>query len=452
MKQNQLFQQTRWRLASWYAGVMGGILSISGLGVYEAIAHAHWVTVDRELTSVAGTLHDSVETILKKPGKLETKLEKILPNICPVQTSCFNHKLNSERHLVGVLRQEDYYILFLDSAGKLVAIAGNVPDELFLQKSRPDSPLSLQIIENKNIRYRQISLLLHTQDNRFWGYLQVGRSLQDFDDYLKAVRWIMLLGLPIAMIFVGVSSWWLAGLAMKPIYQSYQQIQQFTADAAHELRTPLAAIRATVESTLRMSKLSEIEAISTLEVIKRQNYRLSQLVGDLLLLSRMDRRGLPLQQNLGNQVCLQDLVNDITEELAPLAVAANLQLNRDIRVDEPVKVRGNEEQLYRMVANLLTNAIHYTPAKGKVTLILESCYSYVMIQVQDTGIGISIEEQKHIFDRFYRVNSDRSRKSGGFGLGLPIAMAIAQAHQGDIKVESELDKGSTFTIRLPISN
>ena len=301
MKQNQLFQQTRWRLASWYAGVMGGILSISGLGVYEAIAHAHWVTVDRELTSVAGTLHDSVETILKQPGKLETKLEQILPNICLVQTSCFNHKLNSERHLVGVLRQEDYYILFLDSAEKLVAIAGNVPDELFGQKHRLNSTIPLQLIETKNIRYRQISLLLHTQDNRFWGYLQVGRSLQDFDDYLKAVRWIMLLGLPIAMIFVGVSSWCLAGLAMQPIYQSYQQIQQFTADAAHELRTPLAAIRATVESTLRMSKLSDIEAQSTLEVIKRQNYRLSQLVGDLLLLSRMDRQGLPLQKNLANQ-------------------------------------------------------------------------------------------------------------------------------------------------------
>ncbi|NES83659.1 MAG: two-component sensor histidine kinase [Moorea sp. SIO2B7] len=452
MKQNQLFQQTRWRLASWYAGVMGGILSISGLGVYEAIAHAHWVTVDRELTSVAGTLHDSVETILKQPGKLETKLEQILPNICLVQTSCFNNKLNSERHLVGVLRQEDYYIIFLDSTGKLVASAGNVPDELFGQKHRLNYTITLQLIETKNIRYRQISLLLHTQDNRFWGYLQVGRSLQDFDDYLKAVRWIMLLGLPIAMIFVGVSSWCLAGLAMQPIYQFYQQIQQFTADAAHELRTPLAAIRATVESTLRMSKLSEIEARSTLEVIKRQNYRLSQLVGDLLLLSRMDRRGLPLQQNLENQVCLQDLVNDIAEELAPLAVAANLQLNRNIQIDEPVKVRGNEEQLYRMVANLLINAIHYTPADGKVTLILESCYSYVMIQVQDTGIGISIEEQKHIFERFYRVNSDRSRKSGGFGLGLPISMAIAEAHQGDIKVESELDKGSTFTIRLPISN
>ncbi len=120
-----------------------------------------------------------------------------------------------------------------------------------------------------------------TQDNRDWGYIQVGRSLEDFSNYLNAVKLILALGLPIAMGLVGVASWWLAGLAMQPIYQSYKQIQQFTADVAHELRTPLAATRATVESALMMPQLDETEARDILQTVERQNLRLTTLVADL---------------------------------------------------------------------------------------------------------------------------------------------------------------------------
>jgi signal transduction histidine kinase len=113
-------------------------------------------------------------------------------------------------------------------------------------------------------------------------------------------------------------------------------------------------------------------------------------------------------------------------------------------------VMGNEEQLYRLCANLVTNAIHYTPAGGEVTVWLKQQEAHAIVQVQDTGIGIAIADQTHIFDRFYRVTSDRSRRTGGSGLGLAIAKAIAQTHQGDIQIQSELGKGSTFTVWLPL--
>ncbi|MEW5857610.1 MAG: two-component system sensor histidine kinase RppB [Cyanobacteriota bacterium] len=451
MNENKLFQLTRWRLTRWYAGVMGVILSLCGVAVYEAIARANWVALDRELESVAGTLHDSIEPILQQPGRLEPDVEQLLPDICVVGEKCVSQIENPTRHTLGAIHQGDYYVRLLDSSGRPVALAGLQPVGLAAtdKGDRVSTAPLWQILQNRQgTRFHQISLSLHTEDNRPWGYLQVGRSLKELDDHLTALKFILLLGLPVAMIVVAGSSWWLAGLAMQPIYQSYGQIQQFTADAAHELRTPLAAIQATVESTLRMNQLSELEARDTLKAIERQNYRLSELVRDLLLLSRMDRQVLPVKYR---PVCLNDLVSDVTEELSALAIAADLTLSIDIRTPEPLHVNGDEEQLYRLIFNLVVNAIQYTPAGGQVAVILDSS-TQALIYIKDTGVGIALPEQTRIFDRFYRVNSDRARHTGGSGLGLSIAKAIATAHNGSIDVQSELGKGSTFTIRLPLHN
>ena len=114
-------------------------------------------------------------------------------------------------------------------------------------------------------------------------------------------------------------------------------------------------------------------------------------------------------------------------------------------------ITGNYEQLYRLLSNLVANALQYTSAGGEVKLVLARRNKYALFHIQDTGMGISKDNLKKIFDRFYRVNSDRSRHTGGSGLGLSIAQAIAQAHQGHIRVESQLGRGSIFTILLPIN-
>jgi signal transduction histidine kinase len=134
-----------------------------------------------------------------------------------------------------------------------------------------------------------------------------------------------------------------------------------------------------------------------------------------------------------------------------LAVAAGIQLTVDIQMQQPLSVLGDEEQLYRLVANLVGNAIHYTATGGKICINLTREDRHALIRVKDTGMGISPKEQARIFERFYRVNSDRSRATGGSGLGLAIAMAIAHAHQGTIQVQSQLGQGSTFTLKLPIA-
>jgi len=268
------------------------------------------------------------------------------------------------------------------------------------------------------------------------------------------IQWIILLSLPITMGLIAVASWWLAGVALKPVQGSYQKIQQFTADAAHELRTPLAATQATTESVLRLPHISDDEARETLQVITRQNHRLTSLVSDLLLLSRLDIQITPIQAFC----CLQDVLSDIEEELAALAIANDIQLRVDQPVEPPITVMGNEAHLYRLILNVVSNALQHTPPGGRViirlrqsirTTFTEGEKRQALITVQDTGIGIAPEDQSRIFDRFYRLNKARSRQTGGSGLGLSIALAIAKVHGGDIQVQSQVERGSVFTITLP---
>lgn len=453
MNENRLFKQTRRQLALWFITVMGTILIICEFSLYQMVAHAHRVTLERELTSVANTIHNGFSSILSEPGKLTSEVNSFLPDICQngelakgeVQRKrCLESRDSSPQ--VGIIYQIEYYVRLLDLDLQPLATAGRK----FATLPISNSNLKWQTLQDDLSQpYRQISITLHTKENRAWGYLQVGRNQQDFQEYLSTIRGILIIGWPLAMILVTIGAWWWVGKAMRPIYRSYRQIQQFTADAAHELRTPLAAIRATVESTLMRSNLTEANARDTLQTVGRQNQRLSQTVGDLMVLSRLDRQLSILTSVLRESVILNDLVSDITEEFAALAIANNIQLQLRIEVAQTLEVVGNSEQLYRLVSNLVINAINYTPPEGDVTIILESNRTEALIRVRDTGIGIAKPEQKKIFDRFYRLNSDRSRQTGGSGLGLAIASAIAIAHRGSIELESEPGRGSTFTIKLP---
>jgi len=314
MYRDRLFGKTRVQLTLWYTAAMGLILSACGFGAYEAIAHAHRVTLDREIESVAGTLHDSLELVLQKPGHLEPEVRRFLPDLCEVDRPCDDGI--PPGHALGAIQQGRYYVRLLDRSHRVVAISGMQPTHLPLTAKSASWQLFTDI---NGTRYRQISIDLHTNTLQNWGYLHLGRSLQEFDNYIATVRWVLLLGLPVAWLGVGGASWGLAGLAMRPIYRSYNQIQQFTADAAHELRTPLAAIQATIESTLRLPHIGETEAQTTLQTLERQNRRLAKLVKDLLLLSRTERQTAPTQPQ---PCCLDDLLNDVEEAVSCLGVAS----------------------------------------------------------------------------------------------------------------------------------
>ena len=334
MNQNKLFQQTRASLAGWYAGVMGLILSLCSVGVYQAILHAHWMTLNREIQSVAGTLHDSLEPVLKKPGKLESEISRFLPDLCIINTPCSRIQ-NSKRHSLGAIQQGNYYVRLLNLSGDLVAFAGIDTQSFYLKEKH----LNFLVLTDKTgIRYYQISVALHTETHQNWGWLQLGRSIQDFDQYLAVVKLTLLIGLPFALLLVGSAAWCLAGIAIQPIYQSYQQVQQFTADAAHELRTPLAALGATVESTLRMKQINELDFREILKSVERQNHRLSQLVKDLLFLSRLDQNKILLESV---SFSLDDLLSDVEEEIAILSIQAGVKLS--------LKLKNNQQNIILLI-------------------------------------------------------------------------------------------------------
>jgi two-component system OmpR family sensor kinase len=148
---------------------------------------------------------------------------------------------------------------------------------------------------------------------------------------------------------------------------------------------------------------------------------------------------------------LDDIVSDLVEEFAAMAASEEITLTYSAEVNQPLSIIGNADHIYRLISNLIVNGINYTLKGGEVKVVLNRNENYAIVIVQDTGIGIPQNELARIFDRFYRVSSDRSRNTGGSGLGLAIAQAIVQTHQGKLIVQSELGKGSTFIIQLPLN-
>jgi signal transduction histidine kinase len=257
---------------------------------------------------------------------------------------------------------------------------------------------------------------------------------------------ILIFGVPIVMLLIGGGSWWLSWLAMQPIYQSYEQMQQFTADAAHELRTPLTVARAAVENSME-SATSESEAAANLQIIQRQIGNLSNLSQDLLWLSRLTSKQIKI---VPQPCCLNDLISDLGDEMIPLAQAQDVDLQMLAPSSQPLYVLGENDQLYRAIGNLITNAIQYSPDDGVVTVTLGSQENFATITVQDNGIGIAAADLPKIFNRFYRAEVDRSHQTGGTGLGLSIVQAIILAHHGTVQVKSKVGQGSVFTVQLPL--
>jgi heavy metal sensor kinase len=223
---------------------------------------------------------------------------------------------------------------------------------------------------------------------------------------------------------------------------SFKRMAEFTADASHELKTPICAMRGEAEVLLLRERKAE-EYQEALAHFIEQFDHLNQMINDLILLSKFDTT----QEELKRAPLRLDLlIQDLSHLFQVLAEQKNIAL--EIGTLEKVTVIGDKVRLQQLFTNLIDNAIKYTP-KGSIHVTVEKKESSGLVKIRDTGIGIPKEEQEKIFERFYRTDKSRSRETGGVGLGLSIAKWIVNAHHGRIEVDSESNKGSTFTVYLP---
>ncbi|MBI3766345.1 MAG: ATP-binding protein [Ignavibacteriales bacterium] len=222
-------------------------------------------------------------------------------------------------------------------------------------------------------------------------------------------------------------------------------MKQFSADASHELRTPLTVMRSQLETALN-SKITHLELKKIIANCLDETLRMSAIIENLLLLAKGDTGQDHLKQE---KVDLGKLIRETYDESVIIASQKSIT----VTLDSPphVIVSGDEQRLHQMLLNLIDNAVKYGRDRGTIFLRLNKEDGMAKIRVADDGIGISEHDMARIFDRFYRVDRARSRELGGVGLGLSIAKWIAETHGGTIGVASKVDKGSEFTVILPLS-
>ncbi|MEN9228508.1 MAG: HAMP domain-containing sensor histidine kinase [Gloeomargarita sp. GMQP_bins_120] len=284
---------------------------------------------------------------------------------------------------------------------------------------------------------RQVTQPIY-RDGELLGYLRVSHPWFEVTKPVRQLLVDLTVGGVLALMVVAVAGWFLAGLALAPVRQSYQQLEQFTADASHELRSPLASLQMNWE--LVHSQYGDQPPIRAMGHLIQ---RLGRLVDDLLFLARQETQGL----GVGEPCRVNDVVKEVLAEQQVFASAKGVPMQAELG-PEPLWVWGNRSQLLRLLTNVVRNAWQYTPPGGQVTVRCHGDGQDVVIEVQDTGVGIPPQDLPRVFDRFYRV--DRAREwGGGTGLGLAIARSIVQVHRGSIQLHSQPGQGTRVTITLP---
>jgi two-component system OmpR family sensor kinase len=333
---------------------------------------------------------------------------------------------------------------WFDSQQQVMVTEGSLFPETSLP---PDIPTDGILLEHDQVR----SFILPVysvpdqgnQSSDLLGYVRANESTVLLEAELERFRGGLALGVLIVSSLVSVGGIWLTRESLKPILQSFEQLKQFTSDASHELRNPLTAIRASVSVMQSHPERVHPADSEKLKAIASASFQMSQLVDDLLLLTRIDRQIASSQEwrILSLDEMLEDLVNLYQDQ------AKQKQISLTLTILEPLEVSGDANQLQRLFTNLLANALQYTPFGGKVHITLECINDDALIRIEDSGIGIASEQLPYIFDRFWRVDPS-SQHHNGSGLGLAIAQGIVQQHQGEISVKSAIGQGSCFQVKL----
>ncbi len=450
----------RWKLTLWYGVVLAVVLAVFSAAVYWTMRHQLMERIDlglhEELGDVqsevvratdAATLSQWLERrfarhegfdfqITRADGSRFFASDRLADKSLPAPGSTSN------------LSEPTYESVTSGPASRWRVVAVRVQG--------PDGPLTVQIgrplddFEHESGELLTVFLAtgpLMVLVTLGGGYLLARRALAPVRLMADTARQISAdrLGQRIAVDNPGDE---LGGLAatlndmLDRLERSFAETQRFTADAAHELRTPLAVIRNEAEVALQQPRTGD-EYGRVLENLLEETVRLGHMADQLLFLSRQDAG---LNPSVRDDVPLDGILRDVVENMRPVAQEKGVSLA--LAANPACHVRGDENQLRRVFYNLIDNAIKYTQPGGTVTLTGRIDSEAVSVSVEDTGIGIQEEHLPRIFDRFYRVDPSRTGDTGGTGLGLSICQSAVRAAGGTISVVSTEGQGSTFTVRL----
>nr|WP_278002861.1 HAMP domain-containing sensor histidine kinase [Nodosilinea sp. LEGE 06152] len=342
------------------------------------------------------------------------------------------------------LAEDLIYVRWYNAQGRLVRFFGASPPSQLEMSLGYLTVQSTDPLLEKGIWLRQATLPVEGRTGTL-GYLQVATPLAETQQRLQQLQVALTLAVPIALGLIALTGWILSGFAMQPIRQAYQQLQRFTADASHELRSPISAILTNAQLGLLIAD-DNSRYHAPLENIVDSAKSMGALVNNLLLLARHQGQLAPESLKLTN---LGDLLKNLVTQFVTLAEQQAIDLTYE-PPEQLIELWADPDLLRQAIENLLNNACKYTPAGGVILVRLMPYPDWAVVQIIDTGAGIPESDLPYVFDRFYRVDAQRSQDSGGFGLGLAIARQIVHAHSGRIHVASEVGKGSKFQIELPI--
>jgi two-component system, OmpR family, sensor kinase len=469
-----MIDSVRTSLTLWYVSILALVLVVFSIGVYSLLSRALHARVDENLRSVIeitikSLTHDAAE------GQ----------SIADAAQSTVSELFNAQQALAifdasgNLLAENTSQYDFRARLPEMNVLVGETVYLYTLEEDDDDDHLRLAV---RRVR------IAPTQREYF---ILVGQPLESIEDELESLREILYYAVPVALIFAGLGGWFLARKSLAPVVSmsaqarrigaetlnerlpvtnardelgqlasafnellarlsaSFAQQRQFMADASHELRTPLSVMHTAADVTLTQAHRQEKEYRDALEMIDEQTQRLTRIVEDMFILARADAGRYPLRSS---KFYLDELLAETIR--AGNILAARKQVTIEAGEFAESLFCGDEGLLRQMFLNLLDNAIKHTAAGGIVKVHLTKQQNTYLIAISDTGSGIPAAAQAHIFKRFYRADKARSRPAiydGGAGLGLSIALWIAEVHQGRLQLRHSDETGSTFEITLPAS-
>ncbi|MBW4517020.1 MAG: HAMP domain-containing histidine kinase [Timaviella obliquedivisa GSE-PSE-MK23-08B] len=403
---------------------MAVIFGASAAAVYLFFVHSLYQQVDNRLLTLAQSAAPSLTTVKLEGGEhLDNRAE------IPWQ---------------DLFRRNRQSLSWFNEQGKELAKQGSIQVNL---------PLRVGILTLPRDRIRTFTIPVYSRqleqpDLKLEGYIRASESMSEIEDVINWLRWGFGVGGAVALALTGVGGVWLVNESLKPTRQSFEQLKQFTADASHELRSPLTAIKTSIDVILKHPERIHPKDARKLSAIASATNQMIRLVEDLLLLARSTAVNPALSSVELKPILLDKVLHDLIALLEPQAHSRKIALKSSLAAG--LTVLGDTSKLNRLFSNLLENALQYTPQGGTVALTLGRVNRFVVVNIEDTGIGIAPERLKLVFQRFWRADRARSYRLGGQGLGLSIAQAIAQQHDGEITVSSKEGVGSCFRVRLPL--